>query len=273
MNEHLGKDSAMVILASLALATLAGLVAWGPLPIAPTEHQHADLRTLLGIPSALNVLVNLPCFALCAWGWRAMRASLWPADLRRTWQWFQVFGMLTALSATAYHLRPGNGLFAATHVCMAGAFTLLTFAFLAERVSPWFASTQALAVAVALPLAMGGLVVAHTVFGSSADMRPLLLLELIPILLVPTGAIGLRGAWTQRSDWMFTLGLYVAARSFEFSDRAVFEATGWISGHTLSHLCFGAVGGWAGYCATRPSTLPAAADGATQRQTSLNTAG
>ena len=58
----------------LGAAALLALALFGPvLPASAHQHDFADLRTLWGIPCALDVLSNL-AFALAgAWGWWVLR--------------------------------------------------------------------------------------------------------------------------------------------------------------------------------------------------------
>jgi hypothetical protein len=107
------------------------------------------------------------------------------------------------------------------------------------------------------------------------DMRPLLFLEGLPILLIPAGALRLNGRFTSSGDWLAMLYLYVAARCAGLADSAVFNLSGWISGHTLMHLLLAAVAARLAYrAATAPGSAPdrvATGVEPTQRSTSLNT--
>ena len=273
MDEQLGRNAAMTILVSLALAALAGLFAWGPMPAGPVDHRLADTRTLLGIPNALNVLVSLPCIGMSLWAWRVTRASALPPELKRTWCWFQLAGLMTSVCTAPYHLQPGPGLHIASHVFLATACALITGAFLAERVDPWFATPAARVVALVLPLMMAAPAVLGWLLGQAVDMRPLHWLQIVPILLVPAGALGLRGRYTSRSDWMAALGLYGMAGLADIADTRLFEATGIISGHTVYHLGLAAVTAWTGYLAARTPVSDDPAGTPSQPQTALKTAG
>ena len=111
--------------------------------------------------------------------------------------------------------------------------------------------------------------------GASLDMRPLLLLEIIPVLVIPAGALGLPGRATGVLDWIIVLTLYALAKLLETGDEFILEASGWISGHTLMHLALSAAVGWMAYCAVLARTATGSAGEAsgvaTHRDTSLNT--
>ena len=106
--------------------------------------------------------------------------------------------------------------------------------------------------------------------GGAVDLRPFLLLQLIPVLLIPAGALSLPGTHTRASDWLFMLVVYAAARGFDLADASIHAATGWLGGHALMHL---ALAGVAARLAYRASSTGATVDttGTTRAQTSLNT--
>jgi hypothetical protein len=82
----------------------------------------------------------------------------------------------------------------------------------------------------------------------AGDLRAYLIVQFLPMLLVPV-ALALRlpargpGA-LRHGDWWTVLGLYAAAKLMELADRAVFDALGVTSGHTLKHLLAAAAALW-----------------------------
>ena len=271
MTDALGRRCALVILTALTLATVVGLLAWGPVPLDASAHEYADQRRWFGLPHAVNVLANLPLLLVGIWGWRTTRASAWPAAVRRPWQAFHLCVAGGSLIAAAYHVAPNNAGFVLSQIALSAAFALLTFGMLAERVNPRFGSNAGQATVGVIVVASLGAVLFGAGSGGSIDLRPFLLLQLLPVLLIPAGALGLPGAHTASSDWLLMLVAYAAAKAFDFADVQIFAATGWISGHALMHISLAAVAGRLAYrAATAPSATPE--DGPTQRQTSLNTA-
>ncbi len=271
MSEPLGRRCALSILAALVLALLAGLLAWGPIPLDAAAHAYADVRAWHRLPNAGNVLACLPLLCVAAWGWSATRASRWGDELRRPWSGFHLGAASTAVLAAVYHVAPNDTAYLLAHATSAAAFVLLCAGVLAERVDARFGSAPAmigaaLLVAVALALTLLG-----TLFGAGIDLRPLVMLEALPVLLIPAGALGLRGAHTRTADWMVMLAAYAAAKAFDLADAAVLQATGWIGGHALMHLGMAAVAGWLAYCAADARAESAGPE--TRRQTSLNTSG
>ncbi|MEO8060647.1 MAG: hypothetical protein ABI671_20235 [Burkholderiales bacterium] len=279
MIEQLGRRCALVLLASMSLATLMGLMAWGPVLLSSQAHDYADSRAWLGIPGAANVWVNLAMLAVGTWGWRVTRASSWPPQLRTPWQLFQVCAVVFALLAALYHRWPGDTLLVTAHAATAGGFMMLTLGMLAERVHPRFGSSLSCGLLLLVAaLWAGAMLIGHSL-GNPIDMRPLLLLEIIPVLVIPAGALSLPGGATRVLDWIVVLSLYALAKVLESSDALILQTSGWVSGHTLMHLALTAAVGWMAYCAARartaltPSGSAKVSGDLSHRETSLNTSG
>jgi hypothetical protein len=270
-----GRRGALVLLAMLLLLLALGLLIWGPMPIDAHRHAYADTRSWLRVPNTANVLVNLPLFWLAVWGWCATRTSAWPRALRMPWQGFHLWVMAAALAAAMYHAAPSDALLVASRTCQACAFMLLALGLLAERVDARFGS-GAVCVSTAVGVALTGLAIAHAgQQHGSVDLRPLVFLESIPMLLIPTAVLRVPSAQTRSSDWLIALALYAVSKLLALADAPIFNATGWVSGHTLMHLGCASVVGWMAYRAavarTGGSAIDASVDALSQRQTSLNT--
>ena len=274
-----GRRGALVVFAASLLAFTLGLLAWGPVTIATHAHRYADARSWLGVPNTVNVLVNLPIFWLAVWGWCATRLSAWPRALRLPWQGFHLWVMAAALSSATYHAAPSDALLLASRTCQACAFMLLVLGLLAERVDPRFGHGAACCFA-SIVVVLTGLAIAQA--GRHAhgaiDLRPLVLLEALPVLLIPVAMLGVPNVRTRLSGWLIALAVYAVSKLLGLADASIFGATGWISGHTLMHLGCAMVVGWMAYRAM--GSRIAAGVGAdtsagalNQRQTSLNTTG
>lgn len=271
MSEPLGARCALTLLAALAAATVAGLIGWGPVLLVPAAHAYADTRDWGGLHNAANVLASLPLLAAAIWGIVATRASGWSSELRRSWTVFHACAGAAAAVAAAYHAAPGDASFVLAHSLSAAGFLFLGQGLLAERVHPGFGSTRALAGTGLLASLACGLVIGGAALGHGIDMRPLVLLEVMPVLLIPAGALWLPGTHTRASDWIIMLSAYGLAKVFDAADASVLSVTGWISGHGLMHLCLAAAAGWLAYCAATARSGDEAAD--SSRLTSLNTSG
>lgn len=273
MSGALERRCALLMLAATGMATLAGLMAWGPVTLQPEAMRYADSRGWIGIPNAMNVLSNLPAVAVGAWGWHGTRSSTWPAHLMRPWRGFHGTVMVAGAISAVYHLSPNVPLFLLSQAALAAAFTLLCCGALAERVDARMGSLRAVVLALVVVGAMScHMVVAAWVTGE-LDLRPVLCLQLLPVLLIPAGAMSLSGSVTRLRDWMLMLTAYALARGFEHADQAVFDATGWLGGHALLHLCLALAAACLARRAHSSRSAKPEGDGRAHRHTSLNTAG
>lgn len=268
MTEQLGRRCALVLFAAMTIALLTGLLAWGPIPLGPRAHDYADLRPWLGLPNAANLLASLALLPAAAYGLVATRSSHWPDALRRPWFGFHAGALAASVLAAAYHLAPTDTTYVLANTALSTACAMLTAALLAERVDPRFGSAAAVG-AVAAIVAAAACWVGWT---GASDLRPFVMIDVLPVLLVPAGALGLPGGHVRSTDWTAVLSAYAAARLADIGDAAIFAATGWISGHALMHLGLAFVAAWLAYCAARAAD-GREADAVARRQTSLNTAG
>jgi hypothetical protein len=259
----------------MTLSIGMGLLAWGPIVPPQGAHGHADMRTIFGMAHGVTVMLSLPMMLAGAWGWHVLSRSHWPVAVRTPWRWFFGFVTLAAGLAAVYHLAPGDLGYLAAQVTAAGAFVMLLCGALAERVDARFGSTRACSVALATVGVAATASALGTPWLGQPDLRPILLLQLLPVLLIPAGALGLPGVCTRRRDWMLMLGLYATARVCDLGDAAVMRLTGALSGHALMHLCLAGVAGWLADRASAASapTDPVENEDLAQATTSLITSG
>ncbi len=225
------------LLLTLSLLGVFILIVRPPIPQPVTYHNFADQRTLLGIPNFGDVMSNLPLGLVGLYGLYALlvrkKLTLDP-ELQTAYVVF-FSGIFTVCFCSAYyHLNPNN----ATLVWDRLPITVAFMAFFATVIGEHFgvrAGRRFL-----WPLVLYGLLsVGYWHWSETAgrgDMRPYLLVQILPILLIPL-IIGLLPArFTRRGDIFLVLGLYVVAKGLEFADASVFASTGFISGHSLKHI-------------------------------------
>ncbi|HET9653348.1 MAG TPA: hypothetical protein VFP36_14200 [Usitatibacter sp.] len=212
-----------------ALVAIAVLMAMhGPIAQPAGYHDFADTRTWLGVPRAADVLSNLPFAVVGAWGlWSMRRSRALPAAASAAYALFFVSLALTALGSGYYHLAPDDARLVWDRLPIAVACAALVAAVCAETRSGSYG-----VLAFWLVAAVG------SVFwwAATADLRPYLLVQAAPLVLVPLWQWQAALPSPRRLAFALAIGLYVLAKVAEVLDRGIFQAAGMMSGHTLKHL-------------------------------------
>lgn len=218
---------------AFTFAVIAAMLLHGPIAQLPHYHEFADRRTWLGLPNAYDVISNLGFFIVGTWGLIHLRSAS-PAEMPG-WQGYRLFLaalLLTALGSAFYHFAPDNtrliwdrlpiglacagllaGVRAETHG--GGRFDVLLLVAAAVGSVAWWHVTEKI---------------------GNGDLRPYLLLQLLPLALIPMW-LWIYGA-PKRDRMLFAIAivLYVIAKTTELQDHSILSLTGSISGHTLKHL-------------------------------------
>jgi len=221
----------LVALAAVAMAVHG--------PIAQLDHYHefADTRALLGLPNAGDVLSNAGFLLVGGWGLWALRDPARRHALRSAATGFTVFFaalVLTALGSAWYHLAPDNARLVWDRIPIVLACGGL--------IAGYYADTHDAPNAIALNVALAIAAVASVAWWSFTDrsgigdLRPYLLMQAAPLLLVPAWQALAGSPRSERIAFGLVIALYAAAKAAELGDRTIYEALGFISGHTLKHL-------------------------------------
>lgn len=223
----------------LVMTIAAGILLAMHGPIAQWQHYHefADQSALWGIPHAADVLSNIGFALVALWGF----FTLWPnrADpaLRDGWPGYRLFLaglLLTALGSGFYHLAPDNFRLVWDRLPIALACAGLLAAVRAETHAAATGNRDALLLAM-VAIASVGWWYATEQHGSG-DLRLYLLLQSLPLVLVPLWQAIYRSPMADRCMFGAALLLYIAAKAAEMHDLALLQSLGWLSGHTLKHL-------------------------------------
>lgn len=218
----------------IGLAGIA-LLGYGRIPQSVNYHAFADTRAMWGVANAGNVLSNAGFLIGGVWamGFIASRRE----NLRYLVPALALFAAslaLTALGSGYYHLAPSNERLLWDRLPLALACgSLLAAAYI---------RTHATHLTLTLPLAASVLGVATVLWWSLTeargvgDLRPYILLQAAPLFMVPLWQWRARSPARERIDFGLAVLLYVLAKMAELGDRAIFEALGVVSGHTLKHL-------------------------------------
>ena len=231
------------LLAGLALVMGVLVLRMEPIPQDIAYHAFADARPFLGIPNFLNVVSNLAFVAVGVAGMVVLASPDLQGgvpELRSIYRVFFVGLLLVGLGSGYYHLDPSNATLLWDRLPMSLAFMAFFSVMLGERISVTAGRR------LFLPLLVAGvLAVVYWYFSEqrgAGDLRPYLLVQFLPMLLVPVMLLVFRARFSG-SGWLWGMLLaYAGSKAAELGDVAVFELTGVLSGHTLKHL-LAALGG------------------------------
>lgn len=209
----------------------------GPIIQLAHYHEFADQSTFLGVPHAGDVLSNAGFAVIGVWGWLRIRPMRSYPAIQAGWHGYQLFlvGLvLTAIGSSFYHLAPDNArlLWDRLPIALACAGLLA-----AVRTETQFLANGKLTTAWLALFAVGS--VAWWYFTDQqgqGDLRPYLLLQALPLVLIPLWQAIYRANRADRIWFGLALLLYVFAKASELRDHELLTALGWVSGHTLKHM-------------------------------------
>ena len=224
------------ILALVSAAALAALALNGRIPQDPAYHSFADTRVIAGVGNFGNVLSNLPFLLFGLYGLTRIGDLAQPAS-RNAYVALCVGVLLVGFGSSWYHLAPSNASLLWDRLPMTIAFMAL-FSMLLDERDVLGSGTSTL-----WPLLVAGVgSVAYwrwTELQGAGDLRPYLLVQFLPILLIPLILLLFSGKYLGSRLLVAALALYVAAKLLEHYDGQIFRALGVVSGHTLKHLVAG----------------------------------
>mgnify|MGYP001164657301 FL=1 len=221
------------------LLCASALIAHGPIGQPADYHAFADHADFMGIAHASDVLSNLGFALIGLWG----ILKLWPQRHHPGilpgsigYAIFLVGLILTALGSSYYHLAPDNARLLWDRLPIALACAGLLAGAWAETTLPpgrvVFATTLLAVFSIASVFWWY-----FTELNGQGDLRPYLLLQILPIVLIPLWQ-AIHGTATEDRLWFgAAFLLYIFAKLAEVNDHALLAITNMmISGHTLKHL-------------------------------------
>ena len=222
--------------------TAALFIFKGPIAQRNDYHRFADGRKILGLPNGMDVLSNLAFIAAGVAGLANLSFIVNSGGQVNGFAAYLTFfaGLcLTGLGSAWYHLNPNNKTLVWDRLPMTIAFAGFFSSVLTEQVSAEAGQNLLFPLLI---ISMASVIYwAWSEKKGRGDLRLYLLVQFLPMLLVPFILV-LYGA--DGNYWpyvVFLLGCYVVAKVFEHFDELVFSRGSFISGHTVKHL-FAAVG-------------------------------
>ena len=227
----------LVIPVVAAVALVAFFLLSSPIPQDPAYHQFADARTLLGVSNFWNVMSNLPLMLIGLWGTLVVfrhHDTICLPGLELPYIVFFTGIILTAFGSAYYHLSPANDPLVWDRLPMTIGFAGLFSLILGEFVSPRIGRT------VLIPLLLIGVASveywAYTETNGQGDLRPYVVVQFLPMMLVPGILLMYTPAIGSAKYFWYMLLFYALAKLFEFIDGDLYAAGGIISGHSLKHI-------------------------------------
>jgi hypothetical protein len=213
------------------------LLTHGPVTQLPHYHEFADQTMWLGISHAGDVLSNLPFAIIAVWG----MIRLWPLRFhpalyagRYGYTLFLVSLLLTAIGSSYYHLAPDDARLVWDRLPIALLCAGLLAAGRSDNLPRENGKVCAFLFAVLAIISVDWWRITgeHGV----GDLRPYLLLQLLPLLLIPMWQAIYRAPQQDRIAFGAAGVCYVIAKLAEINDHAINATLGFISGHSLKHL-------------------------------------
>jgi hypothetical protein len=228
---------------------LLALALMGRFPQDPGYHTFADLRVIWGIPHFGDVVSNLAFILVGLHGlWVALRERGMHgrspfADRRERVAYLVLFGgvICSGLGSAYYHFEPDNVSLFWDRLPMTIVFAALMSILLSERLS---ARAGRLALLPALVVALSAVIYWHlSELAGRGDVRFYGLVQFYPLV---GGALLLalfRPRYTRGHYFWALFAAYGVAKVCEESDASILDLNGFVSGHSLKHVC-AAMGVW-----------------------------
>lgn len=222
---------------------IGAAVIHGPVAQLPDYHAFADQQVLFGMPHGQDVLSNLGFALVALWGWLKLAPRRTHPALAAGWAGYRLFLvglLLTAIGSSFYHLAPDNGRLVWDRLPIALACGGLLAAVWGDTRRR---NCAGLAAALALAAVFSVAWWRFTDLAGAGDLRPYLLLQGLPIVLIPLWLWLHEMPTAERRAFGGALLLYVIAKFAELHDHEIAATLGATSGHTLKHLLATAAAG------------------------------
>jgi hypothetical protein len=228
-----GKNWREWLLGAVTVGGVAATFWFAPLPQDPTYHEFADRRTFFGTPNFWNVFSNLPFVLVGAFGLRTL-SRLQPSSPRSAYVVFCIGVVLVGFGSAYYHYAPSTPALVWDRVPMTIAFMALFSMVIRDRISEQSGRVML------WPLVLAGVASVGYWYWSESqgqgDLRAYGVIQFLPMLLIALLLIIYNGKGLS-APWLWaSLGTYALAKVAEHFDKAIYDATGIVSGHSIKHV-------------------------------------
>ncbi len=217
------------LLAMLGLALM--MTIHGPIAQPAHYHHFSDARTIGGLPNAADVLSNLGFAIAGIWGLLCCRNARDESmeAFSPGYRLFLLALVLTAAGSSYYHLQPDDARLVWDRIPIALACAGLLAAEHGKSTGSEYGMRNTFALAIAG-------VCSVLWWNVTGDLRPYLLMQALPLVLIPLWQWVHGMPRTERQAFGLAILLYVLAKAAELLDHQIMALSGLISGHTLKHL-------------------------------------
>ena len=220
----------------LTSALLGAALLHGPISQDPSYHNFADQQTVSGISHFSDVISNFSFAIVALWGGISLLPTRRHPAIANAWAAYALFlaGLfLTSMGSAYYHLAPDNARLVWDRLPIALACSGLlagvwgdTHLKDSRMTAGWLGLFAVLSV-----------VWWHfTEEAGVGDLRPYLLLQALPIVLIPLWQWLHGSSRLERLTFGSALALYVIAKFTEIYDHEIAVSFVKVSGHTMKHL-------------------------------------
>jgi len=200
-------------------------------------NEFADRSAAFGIPHAADVLSNAGFALVALWGWLTLRPLRASDPLRAGWPGYRLFLiglLLTAFGSGFYHLAPDNARLIWDRLPIALACAGLLVGVRGDTRPGSRTDIEAIVLGFYAVASVAWW--AYTDRSGADDLRPYLLLQGLPLVLIPLWQAIHRAPRADRIAFAAAMALYVLAKLAEVLDHEIATTLGFVSGHTLKHL-------------------------------------
>lgn len=223
-------------LIAISLISIIGVFSMQAIPQDLAYHVFSDTQSLFGISNVYNVLSNLPFLIIGLMGlYSVFSKQIQCVDEFRV-AYIILFSGVTLVSVGSgyYHLAPDNHTLVWDRLPMTIAFMSLFAIIVSEFIS------LRLAKILLYPFIIMGIASVYywqlTESAGQGDLRLYVLVQFLPILLIPIIFYNFKSRYTDIKGYWWLLAAYAAAKLLEHFDAQIHLFTGFISGHSLKHI-------------------------------------
>jgi hypothetical protein len=233
----------LLILVLISFVAFSAMFFVKPIPQDEAYHNFADQREVLGIPNFWNVISNIPLFLVGLIGTIACLRKKWIGLDTPAYGAYLLFFIgvgFIGLGSAYYHLNPETTTLFWDRLPMAFSFMAFFSLVITEHLHEKLGRVMLWPLIV---LGCGSVLYWHwSELSGSGDLRPYVLVQFLPIVLVPFMVSTRQSLFTRTKDLYVVLFLYLFAKLAEHFDGFFYAFGGILSGHSLKHLlaAFGA---------------------------------